>query len=89
MEAKPIASLDPGKIYVLRAYVRTKEETDRMRALLHEDFPELRFLIIPPGVELLGTAPEELMSVEEFIKPRTLPQPPPATQKCGQVICFK
>lgn len=85
IQPKPIASLEPGKIYALRGRFRTAEDENAFLAHLNDRCPECKFLILPTGIEVVGSAPEELASAEIFTQPRTPPPPPPATQRCGEV----
>lgn len=54
---KPIAYLEPGKIYVIKARFRTDEAAATFRADLHKWAPDCRFLIFDPGAELMSTIP--------------------------------
>lgn len=58
MRVKPIASLEPGKIYVIKTpRFKREEELDRFAADLRRLVPECRFLILESSCELIGTIP--------------------------------
>jgi hypothetical protein len=57
IEPKPIASLEPGKRYVIKApRFRSAEEFERFQQHLQEQAPECRFLILQSPIELVGEA---------------------------------
>jgi hypothetical protein len=57
MRVKPIASLEPGKIYVLKARLRSEEEAHRLDQVLARQVPECRFLVLDSSMELVGSIP--------------------------------
>jgi len=58
IEAKQIASLEPGKLYVIKALFKSDEELEKYQAYLHRWAPECRFLILDSRSELMSTIPE-------------------------------
>jgi hypothetical protein len=66
VKTKRIASLEPGKTYVLRANFRTREDHERFKQQLETGVPGIKFVILPRGVELLTSVPEDLITAEEL-----------------------
>jgi len=69
MRVKSIASLEPGKTYVLGgANFRTKEDAEKFKAQLEGWAPGCKFLLLPAGVTLLTSSSVELASVEDVLR---------------------
>lgn len=65
-EVKSIASLEPGKTYVLRANFKTWDDIERYRKQLEIAAPGIKFLILGNGVELLTSVPADLITADEL-----------------------